>query len=119
MYLQKQLHILFKNAQKQGQYIILSSPLLVLYYAQFLIHYNLLDEALQVLAGGLKNHPQVANFWILHSRVIYLVEFLNNESKGCNTSPPSTNNNYSQATILLVKACHILPIKSWSISPFK
>ena len=32
-----------------------------------------------------------------YSRVIYLVELLNNENEDCNTSPPSTNNIYSQA----------------------
>jgi len=111
MYLQKQLQILFQNAQKQGQDIILSSPLLVLHYARFLIHDNLLDEALQILVKGVKTHPKEANLWILYSRVIYLVELLNDENEDCNTSPPS-NNVYSQAIMLLMKACHVLPIKS-------
>ena len=118
-YLQKQFHILFQNAQKQGQDIILSSPLLVFHYAQFLIDDNLLDEALQVLAEGIKTHPNVANFCILYSRVIYLVELLNNENEDCNISPHSTNDKHSHAITLLMKACHILPIKPWVIFPLK
>lgn len=112
MYLQKQVHILFQNAKKQGQDIILLSPLLVLHYAQFRIHNNLLDEALQILAYGIKTHPKVANVWILYSRVIYLVGFLTIKMKIAIHHHLQRNIIYSQTIVLLMQACHVLPIKS-------